>query len=240
MSDEEFDESGAFFSRRTDKSIISKRFPSGPLKTPMRYMSKIVENEEGLKFVKIQDEIVLHRTPAARHEIKATILEDSRGITSLTIQKFLPDRPHEKQHFWFGPSQITALLEFVAGMRTVPLPNEQGRHVTDEEMRAIILDRSQLRQILIGQADQIADALKSEDFARDIVAVGYRRAQLTRFEKLLTDASFFEDESKRIGKNGESLWQSFFEANKWIFGYGLAYQFLGNLDHKKLEQEVAG
>ena len=32
----------------------------------------------------------------------------------------------------------------------------------------------------------------------------------------------------------------FFERNKWIFGYGLTYVFLANLDERKLEQAVVG
>jgi hypothetical protein len=38
----------------------------------------------------------------------------------------------------------------------------------------------------------------------------------------------------------EEDWQAFFEANTWIFGYGLSYQFLTALDDKKLEQVVKG
>lgn len=38
----------------------------------------------------------------------------------------------------------------------------------------------------------------------------------------------------------EELWQKFFEKNPWIFGYGLNYIYLENLDHKKLEQVVQG
>ena len=36
------------------------------------------------------------------------------------------------------------------------------------------------------------------------------------------------------------MWQKFFEANTWIFGYGLTYQFLAQLDERKLEQIVRG
>jgi Domain of unknown function (DUF4263) len=36
------------------------------------------------------------------------------------------------------------------------------------------------------------------------------------------------------------VWQKFFEANTWIFGYGLSYQFLSKLDEGKLEQIVRG
>ena len=38
----------------------------------------------------------------------------------------------------------------------------------------------------------------------------------------------------------ESVWQHFFETNPWIFGYGLEYVFLTQLDGKKLEQVTTG
>lgn len=45
---------------------------------------------------------------------------------------------------------------------------------------------------------------------------------------------------EETGLSAEKTWQSFFEANTWIFGYGLSYQFLTNLDGKKLEQITTG
>ncbi len=38
----------------------------------------------------------------------------------------------------------------------------------------------------------------------------------------------------------EDVWQKFFEKNPWLFGYGLNYIFLENLDRRKLEQYVQG
>lgn len=70
--------------------------------------------------------------------------------------------------------------------------------------------------------------------------MGYRRSQLERFEKLLHDQSFFESERRQSGRTPEAVWQHFFEANTWIFGYGLSYQFLTGLDGCKLEQTTQG
>jgi hypothetical protein len=63
--DTEFDEHEAFFSRRVDKSIISKRFFGGGA-LPMRIRSKIMEVDEGLKHVKAHDGIVIRWTPSGR------------------------------------------------------------------------------------------------------------------------------------------------------------------------------
>ena len=236
--DERFDDYSAFFNRRTDKIIISKRFADRDGK-PMRIMSKIVDTAEALKFVKIGTEKLIHKTPAGRQNIKATLFEDDRGMTVLTLQKYSRESALET-HFSFVGSEITTLLEFVAGIRTVPLPDSQGRHVTDEEMREIVLGHSQLANALANKPEVITELLKKHDFDRDLIAVGYRRAQLQYFERLLGDKPFFEAERESKGVKAEALWQSFFEANKWIFGYGLSFQFLGSLDGKALEQMVSG
>ena len=77
----------------------------------------------------------------------------------------------------------------------------------------------------------------------DIVNIGYRKAQLEVFEKLMTDDTFIEAYQKEHGikKAGiEPVWQHFFEANPWIFGYGLNFIFNQPLEGKKLEQIVQG
>ena len=70
---------------------------------------------------------------------------------------------------------------------------------------------------------------RNEVTTSDIVALGYRRKQLELFENLLTD-----------GATSESDWQAFFEANKWVFGYGLSYVSLSGVSDAKLEQVVQG
>ena len=81
---------------------------------------------------------------------------------------------------------------------------------------------------------------QQEDITRDLVAVGYRRKQLRNFEALLQDERFFAGERERLQCRPEDVWQKFFEANTWIFGYGLSYQFLSKLDQGKLEKIVRG
>lgn len=49
--------------------------------------------------------------------------------------------------------------------------------------------------------------------SHDIVNIGYRKEQLNIFAKMLKTC------------DDEKAWQSFFEENQWIFGYGLDYKF---------------
>lgn len=238
---DDFDERSAFFSRRTDKAIVGRQFPGGADVggAPMRIMSRIMQSGEGLEMAKVKDELVVRVTPSGRQMIKATFYEDSRNITVLTVQRFTNDKPNPTG-FSFVGQEITTLKEFIAGVDVLPLPTKGKRDVNDEELREILLDRSQLGRVLAKNPEGLAAALQSESVSRDLQAIGYRRAQLKHFERLLNEPTFFDAEKTKANKTPEALWQQFFEANKWIFGYGLAYQFLSGLDGKTLEQAVSG
>ena len=55
----------------------------------------------------------------------------------------------------------------------------------------------------------------------DVVALGFRRAQLEIFEKLLQDDSFFDAKMREWNVRGkEAVWQKFFEDNPSISAMG--------------------
>jgi len=230
-----------FFERRTDKTIISKRFPSGPSGQMLRIASHIVQGQPGLKFATVKDEMVLRQTPSGRYEIKATFVEDDRSVRTLTIQRYSNKTgPLEHQHFTFVGSEVETLLNFVAGLKSVPFDGSAKVHLTDDVLRDIILNQNQARRIFAKNSELFLELAQQEDLTRDLVAVGYRRKQLQHFERLLEDKEFFATEQSRLRCKPEDVWQKFFEANTWIFGYGLSYQFLSKLDEGKLEQIVRG
>ncbi|HTT85125.1 MAG TPA: Shedu immune nuclease family protein [Rhizomicrobium sp.] len=230
-----------FFSRRTDKAIISKRITDALTGQKLRIASHVMQGQDGLKFATVKDEIVLRHTPASRFEIKATFLEDERSIKTLTIQRYSSKTgPLDKQYFSLVGSEIDALIQFIAGVKTAPIDGASKIHLPDEVLRDIMLDQGQARRIFAKNPELLTQLAQQEDLSRDLVAVGYRRKQLQRFEALLTDPDLFESERQRLRCRPEDLWQQFFEDNTWIFGYGLSYQFLSRLDDKKLEQIVRG
>lgn len=238
---DEYDEREGFFGRRTDKAIISKRFTSNLTGEKLRIATHIVEGQTGLAVAFVKDEVVLRQTPGGRYEIKATFLEDDRSIRTLTIQKYnSKSGPSDKYHFSFVGREIDTLLDFIAGIRTVPLEGATKVHLPDEVLRDIVLDQGQARRIFAKNPELFLQLAQQEDITRDLVAVGYRRKQLQRFESLLRDAGYFASEKERLKCRPEEVWQEFFEANSWIFGYGLSYQFLSKLDERKLEQIVRG
>lgn len=237
----DYDERKWFFDRRTDKTIISKRITDTLSGQNLRIASHIVEAQPGLKFATVKDEMVLRQTPAGRYEIKATFLEDERSIRTLTIQKYnSKSGPSDKLYFSFIGAEIDTLINFIAGVKSVPLEGAAKVHLSDELLRDIVLDQGQARRIFAKNPELFLQLAQQEDITRDLVAVGYRRKQLQRFEFLLYDVNYFASEQKRLQCRPEEVWQEFFEANTWIFGYGLSYQFLSKLDERKLEQIVRG
>lgn len=228
-----------FFGRRTDKTIFSKRFVDVPSGQKLRIASHIVAGSEGLQFARVKNEIVLRTTAAERFQIKATLLEDDRSLRVLTIQRYSPNRPLE-QSFSFVGQEIDALLEFVAGIRTVPLEHEGKLHVSDHVLKDIVLNEAQARKLFSKHEALFTEIASNQALQRDIVAVGYRRNQLEKFEALLNGGECFAEEQRQLNTTPEGVWQKFFEANTWIFGYGLSFQFLSSLDKRKLEQTVRG
>jgi len=69
---------------------------------PLRIISKIVDCQEGHQFIKDGKEISLRITSGGKQEIKAKFYEDTRDVTTLTIQKYTTKTgvPH-KSYFTF-------------------------------------------------------------------------------------------------------------------------------------------
>jgi Domain of unknown function (DUF4263) len=234
------DERNFHFNKQPNTTYFSKRI-APTIGEPLRILSSVVETAGALRFAKVKNEILLRATPGGRVEIKATILEDDRDIQTLTIQKFTPaSGPNDKVHFTFLGREIEALLEFMAGVKTIDFGGGGKGKLSRDAVRTVVLDAAQAHQIFSSNQDLFVALAESEDLQRDLVAVGYRRRQLDRFEQMLNDPRAFAAEQAHYGRTPEATWQAFFEENTWIFGYGLTYQFLSGLDERRLEQTVRG
>ncbi len=236
---DELEERSWFFRKQPGKTNWGGTF-TDLLGRKLRYASRIGE-AQGLKFAVVQKELTLRVTQRERYEIKATVLEDERAVKTLTIQKYSSKTgPLDKQYFTFTGSEITNLIDFIIGIKATKISDEGKFHLSDQELRDIVLDQGQARRIFAGHQELFLEIARSEELTRDLIAVGYRRKQLERFQALLDDQEYFEAERARLSTTPEGVWQKFFEANTWIFGYGLSYHFLTNLDDKKLEQIIHG
>jgi hypothetical protein len=228
--------------KKPGKTYISKSLAfSDQSDRRIRIASKVFDSPATHAFVSEHGERVIRVTPGARQEIVAKFYEDNRGVFVLTIQRFTTrsGRPH-KISFSFIDEEIPRLVEFISNLRLVHFPNEQRVNVTDEELKALLLSDDQVKQLIVQNQELVLQLARSEITDSDLVALGYRKKQLARFDKLLHDLDYLEQERRTLELTEEALWQQFFERNKWVFGYGLTYVFLSSLDDRKLEQVVVG
>ncbi len=231
------DEYSYFKNKKTDKLYASRRLKDG-----VRIASKVFDNDVETKFAIEKHELVIREMPGSRHEIVAKFFEHDRSVFVLNFQKWRMDQdyPLDRVSFSFWGQQIPRICEFLDHIRKLYFPNEDGINVKDEDLRVVAISDANLRRVITENPKLVAQIAKNEITESDIVALAYRRKQLQRFERLLFEDGFFEAELQRLKLKPEEVWQSFFEGNQWIFGYGLSYVFTSGLDGKKLEQTVRG
>lgn len=76
---------------------------------------------------------------------------------------------------------------------------------------------------------------------QDVQMLLDRRATLEDFRRLLDNSDHFAARRAELGVGrDEDVWQSFFEANPWIFGYGLTLVACQSYDGDRLEQITTG
>lgn len=224
------------------KTYISPSLQSfGDKDRRVRIASKILPSEDGYEYAKERDEVVLRKKPDAKTYITAKFLEDTRQTFVLTVQKFVSEtgQPYGSG-FSFVGEEIGKFCEFLANIQSVDFKTRAKVNITDEELRRIALTTHQAKSFLTENQDLFAEALKSEVTTEDLIAVGFRKKQLSVYENLLNDQNYFDDLKQKKNCSNEALWQKYFEKNPWVFGYGLGYIFLSALDDKKLEQVVQG
>jgi hypothetical protein len=235
------------------KTYISKAFPQ--FKDTMnseneiiqefdgniRIISKVVDSPDQFSFAKIKEELVIRRTGKGRQEIRATIFEESRGITVLSFQRYtLPSgKPHEASFSFIG-DEISILYNFIESISTIPINSTSSTSIIDTDLNTFFNSRNNIKEFINLHQDILIELVSSEITKEDIIALGYRKKQLDVFYKLLNDSLYFEDLKGKYNVGNEGLWQKFFEKNNWIFGYGLNYIFNTPLNESKLEQIVSG
>lgn len=207
----------------------------------VRHASEVMEGNPEAIIVEAREDLFLRiPTGKTRTLVKATFLEDNRSIKTLSLTKFSNASNHDdKSVIHLKSGEVDELIAFVNRVKSAELTSAGQMHIEVGRPEARISD-DEARRLYSSNPGLFAKLVEQENLAEDIVAVGYRRHQLTRFQELLESPTAFQDEVVRLGCRAEDVWQRFFEANKWIFGYGLSYQFLSGLDGKTMEQVVRG
>ena len=151
------------------------------------------------------------------------------------------ESPHNTS-FTFSGDEILTLYNFLRNIELLPIKGSDGAKLDDKFVESIVFTREQALRLLNAEPQLIEEILRTQATAQDVAILGHRREQLDEFHKLLVDEEYFEERKNTLGANkrNEDVWQSFFERNTWIFGYGLNYFFNSALDGERLEQVVKG
>jgi hypothetical protein len=138
--------------------------------------------------------------------------EDPHGIKA----RINLDQCHEP--FW-------SLLSYLQSLRRIEVPKSKFSLVSEEEGEIVTAIRERgvpsLKSIIAQLSETPGLTLSNEDINQLL----RRREKLAEFQRALKTRS------------DEKWWQSFFEENKWIFGYGLNYQILR---HEQSQPHLGG
>ena len=178
----------------------------------VRIASKILPSEDGYEYVKERDEVVLRKKPDAKTYIVAKFLEDTRQTFVLTVQKFVSatGQPYGTG-FSFVGQEIGRFCEFLANIQSIDFKNRNKVNISDGELRKLALTSHQVKAFLADNQELFAEALKSEVTTEDLVAVGFRKKQLSVYNNLLKNQRYFDDLKIRKSCSNEALWQKYFE-----------------------------
>jgi len=227
-----------FLNSRPDKTYASPAFTDYTGRK-LRIANKYIDGGPGYQFANVKEELVLRQTDAGRFQIKATFLEDDRAFQTVTIQKFT-SKGNAKEYFSFGVDEMRALLKFISNIQKFHFPDDGRLNIRDSDLEELLLEPDQLRRVAADNQQLLAAIARNEITTEDVVALSYRKKQLSIFERLLTDADYFDECVAHHGRGPEGLWQRFMEKNHWILGYSLSLINFGPLDERKLEQTVRG
>ena len=252
----EDDKDGAFAMRRVPgRFYVSKRFPQGGGESELldpqlcRFAYKVVDEHGEIVFENENGWEILLRETATRQQLKALFFEDSRSVQYLSFQRFnASGRRLKGESFVLSGPEVAGLAAYLGLIRAQSLDlaeHRDGIRLLPDGIDALIADDSTRFEVFHRYKNAFADLFEADVESPEIVAFARRRQQLQDFEALLNDEDAFARRRRELKAEGkrsgpEDTWQDFFETNHWIFGTGLAPQFLSAWDQDRLEQAVVG
>ena len=248
FTEEKYTEYDYFKMRKPDIIYVSKEFPIrnfvGDIPKNKRFIRKVFDKSEDNEFIKVKGEIVLRSSPAGRDQVSVVVVsENDEKFMSFTLQKFRNNprsglKPVEDSSFTFYRGEFLALLKFLSDLKFLDLSDGNRFLVNDKENikekislwlqpptdDAVLVPKqdAQILSLLSGingkERELFLKSLRNKGLSHeDLNIISGRKDGFETFKTEL-----FRDKQEWSEKN----WQTFFESNSWIFGYGLDYRFL--------------
>lgn len=254
MKSKDRQELNYFLQRRPQFFYLSKPFPKyryrSVVKGDSRFIRKVVNQEKTTELYELEDELVLRDvySRGGRFQIRAVVYSNkSTGLQQFTIQNFkIHDDgespvPESYTGLSFTNNEFRVLLDFLRDIQFLDYSNRENHKIHEDSIiknsfafnlpnndpDEIVQDKQLLEVISSLNPDERADLLanlkKSTTLTRDDLNVLTGRKEGFELFTNMMDNTDDYDEKK---------WQSFFEDNEWIFGFGLDYKFLNILQRE--------
>ncbi|MBX7135760.1 MAG: DUF4263 domain-containing protein [Fimbriimonadaceae bacterium] len=214
-----------YYFKNTKKSLVKHFVLKRTARIQKQCAVTLIKSPEGIFEPRFEFEIV-HRTKRTVGLVETPVLAgETRAIKA-------------RVDFRDCHENFSRLLRFVSEFDGVVLTGSALAVVSAEEKKTL----SKLLNALGKEAAmaQFAEAFKGEITERDVALIAGRKKSLTNFKRLLDDPGYFAKCKEKYGPRDEDVWQKFFEANTWIFGYGLQLVACEGLKDHKLETIVVG
>ncbi|MCZ4366628.1 Shedu immune nuclease family protein [Sulfitobacter dubius] len=237
MSEEKF-----FQLRKAGKAYISRVFTWGAHTTEkLRNVRMVMENSDELHLGEVEGALCLRLTGDKRKtQVTAVVTQDAKSIRRVTLQSFQSRKDgwyqgYHEHSFTFRGDELSRLMAFLDQLEFIDLSNEDRFDIEDISTgkgRKTIIDASdrgivERFRAMDGQArETLLRTLQGSLSAEEVNILLGRRQALEAFERRMQD-----------GQWAEKDWQDFFDAEPWVFGYGLDYRVMRTFDR---EMTVSG
>ncbi len=234
--------------RQPDRTYVSKSFPlSHPADSPdygqpTRYIHKVFDPVSYDESTCVHEEWTTAGSPGGRVQLKIQVVRRAGVVRKLYLHKVPAnaDATRLQTLLELRREGAAKLIELFRALDHVPVDGANTVRLDDDVIRGLFSDPDTVTSLYQHDRKAFRHAIQEDATARDLIALAYRREQLERFRRLLSDPDVFATERALCAGSAERVWQRFLEQNSWILGVSLAGQLFTAWDPAKLEQTVVG
>lgn len=244
--DDSADELAYARGRLPTRTYLSKGFKSKDFiddGLPARFIHKVFDDKIGSELELCGEDYLVRETPGGRYQFRLLIAREAGNIKEIWIQK-VPGTGHGKKLttlMHLVQPEVSRLLALLKFAETCPVEGGHETHLDENLLRELSIDSESIGQLYKLAPQAFREIIKNDGYRSDVLALEHRRREIKRFQRLLKDDDFFEEQKRCVSANGDEIvWQQLFEKNPWMLGVSLTGQLLTRWDSKRLEQVVAG
>jgi hypothetical protein len=225
-----------------DNKILNTIYVSRKMNWKGRYVELITEDKQRFFVVSEKTSATLYETTGGKQKIQATVLETENDVKVPVIYisrinvKTGKIACSGEQQICLYPEVAEKLYYFIGKIKSIDYSNPGGFKIAAESLK-------ELQNNPISNTDSYFSALKKHPgraeivekllatgaiTSKDIVNTSFRKKELNIFKMLIDNCDYWKKyafDNCITDKKEEKVWQTFFEKNEWIFGYGLDYRF---------------